>query len=509
MDFKYKSTFRSFANFAHKPTFQSNELVAKASLSDLKSLLPSDAEIEDNPDLLYTAFNVCVANLINANDDGVMTDTALAMAPYFKHKQGNIEHMRSYVVGHAINFGFSSFADSKPMTAEELAGTNLPFNLSLAAVVYKVVDEYFSEYLNDASDPSHYLYNNVATSWEIGFNEYMLCIGSKKIADAEIIEKDAQVAEFTKYLRAEGGSGFTKDGVPVYRIIMGSPRPLGWGFTSNPAAAVSGVLTSDAAKIKKEKEECAAEVIEQTPIVIAASKAEPEVVEEQETALIEENFEENEKNNKKSSQAQKTPVIKSNMKIESFEHLYDNWSEVEASAARSFVRDQLKEMNDKFVAEKDAKDKEISTAKAELDSALNDAKTAKAELEKVKDEVKQIREAQEAQAFEIAFNDRMASIEEVYELSDAQRKIVAKQVKQIGADAEFAAWLEDFKTLNAASLKSDEQEEEKEVVATKALDKVEKTKESIANAQEPSENKADKYRKAFAVGEGVTIEKRR
>ena len=40
------------------------------------------------------------------------------------------------------------------------------------------------------------------------------------------------------------------DGTPVYRLVSGDIYPLGIGFTTNPAADVSGVITPDK-KIRK------------------------------------------------------------------------------------------------------------------------------------------------------------------------------------------------------------------------------------------------------------------
>ncbi len=97
----------------------------------------------------------------------------------------------------------------------------------------------------DSNDPQSALYEKISASWEIGFNEYFVAVGSLDLKQAEIITKKEQIDEFKKYLKGFDGPGFMNDGTPVYRLVTGRIYPLGIGFTTNPAADVQGVVIDD------------------------------------------------------------------------------------------------------------------------------------------------------------------------------------------------------------------------------------------------------------------------
>lgn len=258
MNFRYKSTFHIKTSFAKKDiTFESiaskNEVLKK--IEDLKQLLPTEDVIKENPDLLYTYFNAAVVNLINLNGDGILTDTALSIAKYFKNKPMNIEHFRNNVVGYITNVGFSSFEDSKLISEDSLKNFNEPFNIALAAIVWKHVDPGLVDYLqqsnSDEDKNNFYKLPEMSTSWEIGFNDYIIAVGSKNLSKAKLITDPAEIEKLDPYLLCNGGTGFTKDGIEVYRVITGDARPLGCAFTTNPAAAVQGVATASSEKSVK------------------------------------------------------------------------------------------------------------------------------------------------------------------------------------------------------------------------------------------------------------------
>jgi hypothetical protein len=260
MEFKYTSKFSIKASFTKKDflfgSLASKQNISQEVLKDLKQLLPDKQEIKENPDLIYTCFNAAVANLINLNGDGILTDTALSIARYFKNKPMNIEHNRGEVVGYITNFGFSTFGENKIITPDELKESKDPFNIALAAVVWKVVNPYFAEYLNSYASGDPYIYKDVSTSWEIGFNDYIIAVGSKNLNKAKFVTDKEAIARMDEYLTCNGGTGFTKNGEEIYRVIVGEARPLGCAFTSNPAAAVQGIaLASDSpTKVKVEVE---------------------------------------------------------------------------------------------------------------------------------------------------------------------------------------------------------------------------------------------------------------
>ena len=239
-DFKYTSSFSSNITPLSSPA-GIEEIIASESLKPLKGIAPPDIDLEKNIDLIGLAFNAAVANRFNKNDDGIDTETALAIKDYFVHKPANIEHQKSRVVGHVVSAALSDYGTNEIISSEDVALSSDPFNISLCAVVYKTINPAFAELVERSVDPEDEHYQKVSASWEIGFNSYKVALGSRKLKDAEIISDEAHVGEMKKYLKAYGGDGKTEDGVEIYRLISGEIFPLGIGFTSNPAAEVKGV----------------------------------------------------------------------------------------------------------------------------------------------------------------------------------------------------------------------------------------------------------------------------
>ena len=102
--FKYKTEF----NFdIHATSDFENELnISKASLDNLKPLIPKSIDLERNVDLIGAAFNAAVVNKFNKNGDGINSETAVEVIDYFINKPTNIEHKKQKVVGHIVNAGF-------------------------------------------------------------------------------------------------------------------------------------------------------------------------------------------------------------------------------------------------------------------------------------------------------------------------------------------------------------------------------------------------------------------
>ncbi len=186
MNFKYKTTFSTKASLIQK----SNGFLTKASLPELKelrSLIPDQAQIDENPDLLYCSANLFVANQINLNGAGVSTETAIKLANQLKNKYLNIEHQKSYVVGFINSVGYTSFPDNKIITKEEVEKAEGFFNVAIGGTIWKVVDPFFASYLKEASNPDDYFARDISLSWEVGFNDYGIVIGSKNISKARVV----------------------------------------------------------------------------------------------------------------------------------------------------------------------------------------------------------------------------------------------------------------------------------------------------------------------------------
>ena len=241
MNFKYKTEF-TFADIKVSK-FNSTDGISRASLQNLMPLIPnSEINFDENIDLLGVAFNAAVINKFNKNDDGIDTRAALKIASLFKHKPTNIEHKKEKVVGHILTAGFSRLGDSQLFIPQE--DELDPFNIALGAVVYKFVNKDFASALEDSTNLESNLYNKISTSWELGFNDYNIAVGSSNLKEAEIITNEKQIQELKGKLKSYGGSGQLDDGTKIYRLVVGDIYPLGIGFTTTPAADVKGVVVN-------------------------------------------------------------------------------------------------------------------------------------------------------------------------------------------------------------------------------------------------------------------------
>lgn len=514
-DFKYSSVFPIEINIGPKEAFANDfdSLIASADLEKLRGILPAEDVTSKNPDLLYAAYNIAAINLVNRRDDGVMTATAKKLAPTFVNKPVNVDHNKEWVIGHTINYGFSSFDENELMDEEDIDDESFdPFNICLASVIYKGVNKYFAEDIEESANPKSYLYKKLSGSWEIKFNEYIIAAGSKCLKNAELISDDKQVEELSKYLKGYDGTGFMPDGTPLYRIVVGDCLATGVGITGNPAAAVKGMITaSEDEKISR--------------IIIDMAKNG-----RLDGLLLKTNTEkqpQEEKNQAVASDKDKTGV-KTNtkaMKIESLEQLEANWDEFKNSdEAVASLRQFLKEQVSTQMSEAENKFNQIKNEKELRDKALEDntaalaeAKSDLAEANKKIDELRASFEKQEKQA---AFNERMASINEEYDLNDDAKAIVAKNIRDLSDEA-FASWKEDFDKMYAP-LKKEEKGEEKtednkestepsnEAKASDAIDGAQVPDSDIPNSQSGAEEenaRLTRLSNSFKVGKGVKIGK--
>jgi len=480
-------------NFEPLNEEEEDKLIKASSLESLKTLFPDIKQ--GNDDLLKVSFNVAVANLVNSNGHGILGSDADACMGNFLHKPFNIEHQSSYIIGHATNAGFSTFGENKIISkiTPKYSRDLMPFNMALGGVVYKRADAYYADLIKRSSNKGDYWYNSISASWEILFDEYVIALGSKRLADAEIIRDDKQVKELSAYLKDEQGSGFMKDGTPVYQIVTGSLLPAGVGFTFTPAADVKGLEVEDLSDSSKKTRSYSSEEQDLTEnnVVYISSDEREEIKAQLKEEII-----------KEISQKENiTVTTKRRMKIKDITDITeDALKEVTASEVRDFIKEQLTVKSGELKAFEDAKALEISSKEQEIKAKEADLeeKTKKVteleskvtEIEKTLQEVSAAKESMEKQA---SFNERMETLDEKFEISDEQRQIVAKQIRDL-SDEDFQAWLGDFGKLVAAKAS------EKEVPNTsKALAKA-SSQEDVPNSQEQesSENDFAKYKNSFA-----------
>ena len=478
---KYTTIFSS--NIRPVVSEEKDKYLALASAIEVAEFIPEVNEKQ--VDLLPVAFNAFVANRVNKNGDVVDTDTALAFYKDFKNKPINIEHNRDRVIGTILTAGFSEFGTDKPMTEEEIKEVKGPFNVTLGGVIWKVVNQRIADAIEESGDPSSEDYMKISASWELGFKDYNLVLlegSDKNIENGLIVDNEDDVASMEKDLKALGGEGRTKDGMSVYRKVVGEVVPLGIGLTETPAADVQGVSTKKTVEDPKEEKTFAE--VENT-----------------------------------SQNAEKTVIIqneeKTIMKIESIKDITnDSLKELSASAVSDFIESELKEASERFSAEKAQVESNLKEAQEKIEAVTADYDKIKAELDSVAEKLGTLETEKAEKEAEELFSQRMASLDEKYALEAEDREVLATQIKDLdseGWDA-FAKNIEVLlrdKSREVLAKKEDEASKEVEVeeeskaseeVVDEAIERGEQEESSIPASTQASEATTyDKYKKAFEI----------
>ena len=435
MNFKYKTSF-SNEIVASDANSEDDNLISKASLERLKSLVPEDIDFEKNIDLIGLAFNAAVVNQFNKNDDGIDTKTAIAIKDYFIHKPTNIEHNKKKIVGHIVSSAFSRIYNDEILSSIE-DDNDSPFNLALGAVIYSAANKEFAEIAMRSVDPEDEMYQAVSASWELGFNDYVLAIGSDKLNEAEIITEEKSINELSQYLKAFDGEGMLKDGTPIYRLVVGEVYPLGIGFTANPAADVKGIYIHKDKKKEQSEAEEESEAIER--INVDNKKY----------------FLQNKKNISQNQilHVNKPITIISTMEkqklLEDFKALLDEkmpghefTQETVANVGR-VIGDAIKSKNEQYEKELLALEEEKTKITEAEETMKKDFEDLKSRLEAAEKQVSSLDGEIESRKSEDAFNARMEEVDATYELSKEDRKVLASEIEAI--DSEESSF-EDYKS---------------------------------------------------------------
>lgn len=394
--------------------------VSTANIENLRSLIPSSVDLEKNIDLMGVAFNAAVVNEFNKNGDGIDTKTAIDSVQQFIHKPTNIEHNKKKVVGHIVNAGFSDYSDSTIIVNVDEDEKD-PFNIALGAVVYKTVDKEFFDLLEKSSDPKNKMHKTVSASWEIGFSEYSIAVGSKNLKDAEIISDPEQISEMKGMLKSFGGKGMTEDGRPIYRLITGKVYPLGIGFTMKPAANVKGVISNE----YQEEEEA----------VDTSNKSQASNLQKISNTI-----------------SQKLKNTVNNTKIMDLEQLLSElkdslaekkFSQEAVAGMTSTFAEAIKQKDDEYQASLEAAEKEkteIASARAELEQSVE---AIKEELKVAQERISGFETEKKAEEAVARFNARMEEIDSVYDLEESDSSFIAEKIKGLDETEESFASFKD------------------------------------------------------------------
>ena len=473
--------------------------ISKSSLiSEASSLIPDSFDVDRNIDILPVVFNLALVNKFNANGDGIDTKTALSIIKGFVHKPINIEHKKNLIVGHMIN---ASFSDKEPDFQEndlvDFAYRTDPFYITVAAVIYKHIYPELAEALENASDPENPLYKAYASSWEIGFNDFKISVGSENLEESDVYEKGSEEFDEAKnHLQAFGGSGKNFAG-QVNRLLCGEVFALGSALTEDPAAGVEGVFTL----LEEKTEKAIAEKVSQK---------------ENEDVIVNEfNNYSNKKMDEKQFKELKE-LLEAAMKSDA--------SVSEANTAMKQISDALAESGSEWQSKSEKADLDLKESKDEI-------ATIKDELSKASEELDALKQTALAKEVVDTFNARMKRVEELYTFDEAVAKFVAQEVSGLESEEKaFDDYLEkaaivyahfnqkaiaDAKELSDASSKEDKEDKEEESDASKKegddkedkedksekdeLELGEKSKASVTNnngGDHKEESLAERVRKA-------------
>ena len=380
-----------------------DKYLSLASLIDVGNFIPN-IDIEGNMDLLPIAFNACVVNRANKNGDVIDTRTAIEMYKNFINKPINIEHNRSNVIGVILSAGFSEFGTDLPLTEEQVKDKKDPYNITLGAIIWKIVNKDLANSIEESNDPTSNNYMKVSASWELGYDKYDIAVleGSEKnIENATIIEDEEEIEKIKGKLKGFGGSGKLNEQQSIYRKIKGRVLPLGIGLTTAPAADVMGI------SVKKKQSE----------------------------KMIEEKT-------KEISQTLESNVIikRENMKISEVSQITDDLlKEVAASSVRDFIGEQLKEASEKYCADIVTKENIIKDVEDKCAALSSDSEGLKKELEMLKQSLEGLTKEKADREKQEVFSARMSNLDEEFDLSTEDREVIAADIREASEES-FAAY---------------------------------------------------------------------
>jgi hypothetical protein len=533
---------------------EKDKYLAIASLLDVGKFVP-DLDTEANIDILPVAFNAFVANRANANGDILGTEETVACHQNFINKPINIEHDRSKIIGVILSSAFSEFGTDKPLTEDDVKGSNKPFNVVLGGVIWRIADQGLAATIEDSSDPTSMRFGSISASWELGFAEFELAKAngeSKNLEDCTICRNPEVIAglgENYKFGEAQG-----EEGEILFRKPVGDIVPLGIGLTGTPAADVLGVASpktnqelnqdddakeeaeaeykngdesndgkkdkdSKDSKDKKDKndkdkknggkkkenpfkkEEGEASYFTPKQILECLNQYLVEqkmTLDEFRNSLIEAAQNKKIDNSEKNiSHSNKTDVIETRsenkiMKITSLDQInQDSMKELQASAVRDYLSEQIQEASDKYEAEKKAAKESLEVAEANFEKMNTDFEAAKKEIEDLKKNLASLQEEKAAAEKAEKFNERMASLDATYELNDDIRKVLAKQLQSVESDEDYTAWQEGMAVFMKPFTKKAEDKKESDAskAVEDAIDNGEKKGVKIPNSSEASKPK--------------------
>lgn len=479
---KYTEKFFAVARVLFED--ERNEFLAKASLEDLKAIIP--AELIGTYDLLPVSFNAFVSSLANLNGVVVDGEDTLKLYKKFIHRPINRQHTQAIPLGHIVSAALSKFninyatgAGSELITEEEFAkDINNPTNVSLAGVIYRIADPDFANDLEKSADPEDETYMKYTASFEIGYDSYQILSGSNDIRKGEIIKDENEIERLAPMLKSKGGKGIDDKGNPIYLLAKGDIIPVGIGMVKRPAGLVRGIVTAT--------EEVKDNNISSQKIEICVNKIDTEITQ----------ISRNKKMKKIDSIAQLKSLTQEDLK------------ETCVASLRDVVENGIKEASDTY--EKKIKEEENSKKEAleKAQASENKVKELEAKTKELETKIQEAQAKEDQRAKDEMFQRHMAYMSEKFELTEKQSEVVASEIKD-KSDEDFKAWVARFELFAAKKAQTKEEKTKETATAEEkietVLDTANESKEKMANTREADEKKAG-LKKAFSIGQDGGIE---
>ena len=185
----------------------------------------------------------------------------------------------------------------------------------------------------------------------------------------------------------------------------------------------------------------------------------------------------------------------------------ESLTDLNASVIHDFIQDSLKDASEKFSADKQEKEDALVEANEKYEALTKNHESLKAEIEVLQEKLHSLEEEKiEKENFD-KFNQRMATLDEKYDLTEQDRKVLASRLENI-SDEDFETFNSDISILLSSKIKGTEEENNnvKEVSAS-AEDVVDqamengKVDEASVPVSSPTEEPTlkEKFSKAFTV----------
>ena len=503
------------ANLVEKRTKEDIREIT-ASIKDHREIL-DHMDLKDNNSFAYFVGELANPGLINRNGHGVTLEDGIKFHKNFESTFLNSEHDRSKIIGYVMKSKLTDRETGAVITEEEALAANKPVNISVGFLVWKSADPQLFDLMDKVTDTEDGPAKVLKLSWEISFDEYNILAGSMNQFEGELITDEKRLEELYESVKEFGGSGLLEDGkTPIYLIATGNIEPLGVGVVLNPAAYVDA--------FNRVNKESLANYNEDIMSKLAFYEQEnSKLIKEKEELIANNNKLKEEKEKNKSSQIDKPIVSKSSMKIKSASDITDEVlasKEVTASEVNTFISEELARKSAEYKAEVEAKEGELALAKAESEKTMAEVEATRKQLETIKEELKALNEARASEKAEGDFNTRMSILDEEFELEDADREILASQIRGL-SDEEFTDWKKGFDILakqkskefikaNAPKIESkaslNEDNKDNDVPTKDPIEELKAKNLAMPNsAISYSQDSISKYKSSFTVGEGVTI----